>query len=452
MRKPALILTLPLAALLAVPTPGRALDLPGWVPFIGKKEQAPAALAPTSGQEAEAREALRQAEQAENAGDQKGAAAGYRLVVRDYSLTTSAAKAQLQLGRLLERQGDFEKAYDAYAAYTAKYPRGGDLDAVIQAQFNIAKAHLEGKKKKRVLGLSLTSAGETAQKMFEGIVKSAPFHRLAPQAQFNVGQALEQQGKPAEAMIAYNEVIIRYPNDPVADDAQYQIGYVRYRETVQGSEDQADRMKAREAFEDFVNRYPTSEKAAQARENIGKIGATDIKKTHDIAKYYDKVKNYKAAVVYYNEVIRIAPATPESEASRKRIDELKSLVGVDALRAGPEKAQSGDMALARRRAQARVDVASRPDYNGPPIAYPYPTTTGAGRPAMRTSPLGPVVEPALPMGDPLQGTPGAPGAVDPLLPAVPPGAAGTPATPPPNLPPPPDAAPAPNSTDTKPAQ
>lgn len=436
MRKPALIVTLPLAALFAVPAPGRALDLPSWVPFVGKKENTPSSIAATSGQEAEATAAFQRGENTEASGDTKGAVAIYRRVIRDYSLTAAAPKAQYRIGQILERQGELKPAYDAYADYTSKYPRGGEFDAVIQAQFNIAKTFLEGRKKK-VMGISLAPSYDTAQEMFSGIVKRAPFHKLAPLAQFNVGQALEKQGKPLEAIGAYQEVIIRYPGDPVADDAQYQMGYVQYRETQTGSNDQSARLKAREAFEDFVNRYPSSEKTAQARENIKSLSGADIKNTLNIAKFYDKTKNYKGAVVYYNEVIRIAPGTPESDQARKRIDELKGLVGADALRTGPEKAQSGDMALARRRAQARVDVASRPDYNGPAIAYPYPVA-GTNRPSMRTTPVGPVVEPALPTGDPLQGTPGAPGSAtppspDPLLS--------------PTLPPPPDESAAPKETE-----
>lgn len=370
-------------------------------------------MSPTASQEAEAAEALKRGDAAESSGDTKGAIAIYKGLSRDYSLTAAAAKAQFKTGQIQEREGDLKTAYQSYSDYVSKHPRGGDFDTVIQSQFNIAKAFLDGKKKK-VLGMSFSPSFETAEEMFSGIVKRAPFHKLAPLSQFNVGQALEKQGKPAEALGAYQEVIIRYPGDPVADDAQYQIGYVRYHETKTGSNDQAARYKARESFEDFVNRYPGSEKTPQAKENIKSLSGADVKGSLDIAKFYDKQKNYKAAVVYYNEVIRVAPGTPESDQSRKRIDELKGLVGADALRTGPEKAQSGDMALARRRAQARVDVASRPDYNGPAIAYPYPAT--GGRPAMRTTPVGPIVEPALPAIDPLQGTPGAPGTTTPPSP------------------------------------
>lgn len=430
--------------MLAAQAPVGAVEMPGWVPFFGKKEQPPQNTAPTPHDEAAAAEAFKQGQSLEDAGNLDEAAKVYRALVRTNGFSAVAPKAQFHLGKALERKGAYKDAFKAYTDYTTKYPRGGDFDAVIQAQFDIAKLYLTGKKEKRLLGIiKTTTDASQAQEMFEAIVKRAPFHRLAPLAQFNVGQALEKETKTAEAIGAYQEVITRYPGDPVADDAQYQIGYVQFHEAQDGSYDQNAKLRAREAFEDFVNRYPNSEKVAQAKQNIQALSGSDVKGTLGIAKFYDKTKNYKAAVVYYNEVVRVAPNSPESTESRKRIDELKSLVGVDALRSGPEKVQSGETALAKRRAQARVDVASRPDYNGPIVPYPtLPGEGGPGRPAMRTSPVGPIVEPPLPSGDPLQGGTGAP------IPGLP----GDPANPG-NLPPlPGDAAkPAPDKTDATPA-
>jgi outer membrane protein assembly factor BamD len=404
-----------LSTLLVVTTaPAMAIDLPGWVPFIGKKS-APPSMAPTPVQESASTGELRRAENLEAKGDTGGALKVYRGIVKDGPLTASAPKAQFKIGAILERDGKLADAYEAYAAYVAKYPRGGEFDAVIRAQFGIAKVFLDGRKKK-VLGVPISPSFEKAEEMFKGIVKSAPFHKLAPLAQFNVGQALEKQGKPTEAIGAYQEVISRYPGDPVADDAHYQAAYVLYRETKDGSYDQSARLRSRESFEDFLNRYPDSEKAAQAKENIKNLSGTDVKGTLEVAKYYDRTKNYKAAVVYYNEVIAIAQGSKESEEARKRIEEIKTIAGPDVLIAGPKKGETGDMALARRRALSRVDIASRPDYNGPLIAYPYP---GANRPFMRTSPIGPVVEPALPTGDPLQSLPSDP-LLTPSLPPLPP--------------------------------
>ena len=107
-----------------------------------------------------------------------------------------------------------------------------------------------------------------AQAMFEGIVKNAPYSKFAPLAQFNVGQTLEKQGEYPRAIEAYQLCVNKYPSDAIADTALYQVGYVRMRETREGSYDRASVAKARESFEDFIARYPNSEKVPQARENL----------------------------------------------------------------------------------------------------------------------------------------------------------------------------------------
>ena len=398
MRKSVIVPVLTMTVIACAAPMAGALDILGWKPF-GKKEGAKGV--PTTVRESAAEQELRRGEALETAGKLDAALKVYRGIVKSDTLTAVAPKAQYHVGHILESKGDYPTAFKAYAEYTTKYPSGTDFDAVIQAQFDIAKMYLGGKKTK-MLGVPVGPAYKRAEDMFADIVKRATFHRLAPLAQFNVGQALEKQTKVPEAVAAYKEVISRYPGDPVAHDAQYQIGYVQLHEAQGGSYNQQTRQQAVESFEEYVTRQPKSEKTAQARENIKVLTAAEIKNSMEIAKFYDKTKNYKAAVVYYNEVIRSAPGGTESDHARKRIEELKGIAGADALRTGPEKAQTGDMALARRRALARVDVASRPDFNGPYI--PMPALPDDGRPHLRSpmGPMGPVTEPALPTVDPLQ--------------------------------------------------
>lgn len=350
--------------------------------------------------EGSAAEQMRKAEQFEAEGNPKAAYNSYRALIKRYGLSVLAPKAQRKIGILLEQSGDYDKAYEAYATYLSKYPRGDDFESVVESMFKIAKLFLEGQKKK-LLGIPVASSMSRAQQMFEGIVKRAPFSKWAPLAQFNLGQALEKQGKYPEAIAAYQQVIIRYPSDAIADDAQYQIGYVRLKEHREGSYDRASAGKAREAFEEFINRYPESEKGPQARENMKTLEGSQAKGALEIAKFYDKTKNYRAAVIYYNDVIKAQPDSPEGTYAKTRIEELKEKVGEDALRAAPERAETGARAQIRRKLQAKVDTASRPDYAGPPVIVPEPEEpVSTSRPKLRTSPqhIGPVpaVEPPLP--------------------------------------------------------
>ena len=405
MRKAALISTIALLSGIALPLSGDAAVLyrssEGWSVEGDQSSKV----------ESSAAEQMKKAEDSEKAGNEKAALNSYKTLTKEFGLSALAPKAQRKVGLLLEKNGDVDKAFQAYSSYLEKYPRGDDFDGVVDSMFKIAKMFMDGQKSKKLLGISVGGSVERAQQMFAEIVKRAPYSKLAAVAQFNIGQANERQGKYPEAISAYQTVVSKYPGDAIADDAQYQIGYVLMAEHRQGSNDRASAQKAREAFEDFASRYPSSEKIAQARENISTLEGGSTKGSLDIAKFYEKTKNYKAAVIYYNDVIKRQPDSPESGLAKARVEELKQKYGEDVLRAGPEKAETGAKAATRRKMQARVDTVSRPDYVGPPVKVATVRETPAtpqtpapfGRPKLRTSPES--IEPMEPVEPPLPSAP-----------------------------------------------
>src|SRR6266699_3859129 len=98
---------------------------------------------------------------------------------------------------------------------------------------------------------------------------------------------------------------------------------------------------AKTAFEDFIFHYPNSEKAAQARANLQLLEHKQTTSSFAVAKFYDKQKYYRAAVIYYNEVIRQQPGSSESDRAKKRIDELRAKVGEAALQPAFSAADAG---------------------------------------------------------------------------------------------------------------
>jgi outer membrane protein assembly factor BamD len=327
----------------------------------------------------------------------------YYALTRKFPRSGAAQDAQIKAAEMAMRAGDYDRAYALYTQYQTKYPKGDDFDAALEGMFDIGQKFLAGAQR-RVLGVKTFPSMVRAQQIFESIVKSAPFSKWAPLAQFYAGQSLEKQRQWDQAVAAYGEVISRYPSDPMAADAQYQIGYV-YLVQSRGAYDKSAATKSQDAFEDFLAKYPTSEKAPQARDNLKTLQNKENSSAVEIAKYYDKKKNYRAAVIYYNEVIQEQPGTPEAKAAEARIDQLRAKVGDTALQAGPEHPETGAKAQEQRRMQAQVATASRADYLGPPVAEPTPAPapdeSAPPKPALRTSPqdLGPqppAVEPPLP--------------------------------------------------------
>lgn len=349
---------------------------------------------------ANAREQMLIATQADEEKNLSQALSAYRKVLRRFPQSDQAPEAAFRIGELEEQRGDFQRAFKAYQTYVENYPSGTRFSAAIENQFKIATLYLEGERQ-RLLGIPTLPSLDKARSMFEDIITAAPYTDFAPLAQFNIGLTHERQKNLTAAILAYQTVLDRYPNSDVADDAQYQIAYVWYHQARYGSYDRTTADKAREAFEDFLIRFPDSEKVPQAEENLKVLTTAHTTNALEVAKFYDKQKKYKAAVIYYNEVIRQNPDSEGADTARTRIDELRSLVGDDALMAGPERAESGETARIRRRLQSQIDTAARPDFVGPPIPEVEPDELPPAEPAFRVSPddiapLPPPVTPDLP--------------------------------------------------------
>lgn len=276
-----------------------------------------------------AQQLFQEAQAAENAGDFGRAIKSYRALVRRHPKDTLAEGAAYRYAVLQEQHGDPLKAAAAYRVVVTDYPKSSHFDEAIEAQFRIAEVYLNGKKLK-ILGIPVRNALDKAVEIFAAIVRTAPYGKYTARAQFNIGLVAEKQGNADAAVTAYTAVVEKFPNDPVAADAQYQIGYLWFRAAREGTRDAKAVEKAKIGFQDFLFRYPKSEKVAQARENLRILEQRQTSDAFQIAKFYDKQKNYRAAVIYYNDVIRQQPNSTQSERAKRRVAELRAKVG-DAL-------------------------------------------------------------------------------------------------------------------------
>ena len=341
------------------------------------------------------------AEDYDNAGATRQALEAYRRFLKLFPASPKAAQAQLRVAELYLALGNRGRAFDAYQTLITRYPDTPNFEEAIAQQVIIANSYLTGRRV-TFFGLSFVPGPERAQTMYEKILQNAPFSKHAPITQFNLGLAFEKQGLADQARQAYQAVLDRYPSSSVADDALYQMGYIAMRTGLSGrSEDLSALVTAKETFEDFLLQFPNSEKVAQAQENLKTIGDREAGDLMEIARWYDWSKNYRAAAIYYNDVIRRQPGSEDAEIARNRVQVLRADLGDEALRVGAERAESGERAALRRRLQAEVETSALSDYAGPPRRDLVPDELPVARPPqLRTGvrdlqPL-PAIEPALP--------------------------------------------------------
>jgi outer membrane protein assembly factor BamD len=332
-------------------------------------------------------------QKAEKDGDLKRAIRAYKNLVKRHPKDALAPTALYRAAQLQEQTRLYTPAADSYLQLVEKYPSSAHFDDAIEGQFRVGEIYLNGKKL-RVLGIPVASALDRAVTIFANVVRTAPYGRYTARAQFDIGLAREKQGANDAAIQAYQAVVDKFPNEPVAVDAQYQIGYIWFTAAQLGTNDAAAAANAKTAFQDFLFHYPKSEKAAQARKNLDILEHKQTNNSYKVAKFYDKQKYYRAAVIYYNEVIRQQPGSEESNEAKKRIDQLRAKFGDAALQPAIPVSQNAKKKTDAQGARTAGSGPARPgapnneaplpssdsDSSLPPPASLAPDTTTAPEP------------------------------------------------------------------------
>jgi outer membrane protein assembly factor BamD len=334
-------------------------------------------------------------EKAEKDGNNKRAIRAYRTLVRRHPKDALAPAALYRCAQLQEQTRDYTPAAQSYLQLVERYPSSPHFDDAIEGQFRVGEIYLNGKKLK-VLGIPVASALDRAVTIFANVVRTAPYGKYTARAQFDIGLAREKQGANDAAIQAYQAVVDKFPNEPIAVDAQYQIGYIWFTAARLGTNDAAAADNAKTAFQDFLFHYPKSEKAAQARKNLDILEHKQTTNSYKVAKFYDKQKYYRAAVIYYNEVIRQQPGSEESSEAKKRIDQLRAKFGDAALQPAIPVSQNAKKKTDAQGAQTAGSGSARPgapnneaplpssdsDSSLPPPASLAPDTTTAPEPLL----------------------------------------------------------------------
>jgi outer membrane protein assembly factor BamD len=334
---------------------------------------------------------------AEKEGNTKRAIRAYKSLVKRHPRDKLAPAALYRAGQLQEQLHQLTPAADSFRELVERYPSSPNFEEAIEGQFRAGELYLNGKKLK-VLGIPIASALDRAVTIFANVVRTAPYGKYTARAQFDIGLAREKQGANDAAIQAYQAVVDKFPNEPVAVDAQYQIGYIWFTAAQRGTKDAAAAANAKTAFQDFLFHYPKSEKAAQARANLDILEHKQTANSYKVAKFYDKQKYYRAAVIYYNEVIRQQPGSEESNEAKKRIDQLRAKFGDAALQPALSVGQSGKKKGEARGARTAGTGSAKPGAANNEAPLPAPETDSSLPPPASLAPdTTTAPEPLLPL-------------------------------------------------------
>jgi outer membrane protein assembly factor BamD len=242
----------------------------------------------------------------------------YRRVILRWPTSSAAQDARFGIAESLSALGYYYKAYKTYQELIEKNPNSPYFDTAIQREFEIANLFLGGERHK-VWGLKIFPALDKSIEIFEKIVKTGPYSKVGPEAQFRLGLAYEKQSEYVTGVHAFEKMLELYPQHLLAEEAQFQIGWAYRQEAKRAEYDQTSANQSISAFNDFAIRYPNSDKIATVEKLLAAVKQEQSEGLFRIGEFYEKKKAYRAALIYYNEVIGQAPKSDWANQAEKKV-------------------------------------------------------------------------------------------------------------------------------------
>ena len=141
------------------------------------------------------------------------------------------------------------------------------------------------------------------------LTASAPETTLALQA---VAQLYRDMGDDFDqeyyqsAIVTYKFLVSQYPTSKLRSDALFQIGEIQ-------KDDLGDRAEAKDAFTQFLQRFPHSEQAADARKELKELASMPAKPAQDSARAAESTRaNQERRIVGDAPAPKTAPAAEET--------------------------------------------------------------------------------------------------------------------------------------------
>jgi len=111
----------------------------------------------------------------------------------------------------------------------------------------------------------------------------------------------------------FNSFTSSFPNSQHAEECAFMSAYCNYHDSPISSLDQTNTQAAIASLQLFINQYPNSERIEQCNQLIDELRAKLEMKAFDIAMLYYKMRDYKAAIISLNNLLKEYPDTKQRE-------------------------------------------------------------------------------------------------------------------------------------------
>ncbi|MBC2593100.1 tetratricopeptide repeat protein [Ruficoccus amylovorans] len=258
-------------------------------------------------------------------GNQWSALDLYKEVVSDYPNSVFAPEAIYQRGVIYADRHQFETATKEFQKIIKKYPNYEGFNLVVQQLYNIGEKVQDGALPYYWGLFPGFYNADMSTKAYEEVVQSAPYSDYAPMALMNLAMVANDNDKPEEAIDALDRLINNYPDSFITSDAYLSLAQT-YGALVQGPQyDQGATRQSISYYKDFLILFPDSTSVSEAEAGLYYMEETLAANRYDMGTFYWEYRNNpRAALIFLNEAITVAPDSPSARKARELIIEIKS--------------------------------------------------------------------------------------------------------------------------------
>ena len=223
-------------------------------------------------------------------GEWDQARASFASIVAEYPRRDEAAEAAFQIAECYFNERSFEQAIAAYQNVYQQYPNSR---FAALALYNSGWGYIQNDQKDRGI------------QVFQELIKTYPDSVYAIDALFTIGDWHYNNKRYEEATKAYQQLVDRYPHHELAEKAKLHIhemaqitSYLEY-EKASALFDEKKYREAIDAFQKVIEKYPDADVVVGSRVNI--------------AAAYEQLKEWKKALMIYEEIIKLYQNVPEHQ-------------------------------------------------------------------------------------------------------------------------------------------
>ncbi|MBC9890148.1 MAG: tetratricopeptide repeat protein, partial [Opitutae bacterium] len=204
------------------------------------------------------------------------------------------------------------------------YPDFEQYATVVGVHFSIAHDLYHGKRARYLWGLLPGFKGyDRAVIMYETMVANAPYSEYAPMALMKAAELHLKLNNDIYAVDTLDRLINSYPDSMLTGDA-YLLLAKTFAKLVDGPHyDQGATREAISYFEDFLILFPDHPKIKEGEDGLDRVRS--IQAQSKMVKgdfYFYKWKDFRAAKVFYNEAITVAPNSPEAKIAQVQLAQV----------------------------------------------------------------------------------------------------------------------------------